>query len=316
MRYAQMPTPPPCMPGEQLPIDRITPRPSLHRVQEPGSLEALAESIQRWGLVRPVIVRRTGMGRYAIVSGNRRLMACRHLGMSCIGVRVLPEDARWQSADRLLETLLTRRLHYLEEAQALRALHDAHDLAWDVIARTLNAPADILADKAALTTLEDELQALLLEEGVPQSIALMLCRLPGKKRRMCIAERIVLERPCIRDAVLLIAAELRGCKNEVVNRDELLPEESCDQDRVENGRIYGENEVWKQENVEAHRGNQHIIGLIRDPRLYLNSIRDIARQMQEAGFRATVDERQSGALHELVIRVPVRRRRADRYQSI
>lgn len=315
MRYAQMPTTPPCMPGEQLPIDRITPRPSLHRVQDSGSLEAIAASIQRWGLVRPVIVRRTGLGRYVIVSGNRRLMACRRLGMSCISVRVLPEEVGWQSAERLLD-MLPRALHYLEEAQVLRALHDAHGLAWEALARMLNTQARGLADKAALTGLEDELQALLLEEGVPLSIAVMLTRLSGRKRRMEIAERIVLERPCIRDAVLLIEADLReGKKNEVGNQEN-EPDFAIKENEDSNGKQCVENEVWMRENVVAPHGNQHIIGLIRDPRLYLNTIRDVARQMQEAGFRATVDERQSGALHELVIRVPVRRRRADRYQSI
>lgn len=304
MRYAELPSQQPQGPGERLPLEQLSPRPILRRGQEPASMEALAESIRRYGLIRPVIVRRISPGRYVIVSGNRRLMACRMLGMESISARILADDARWQPVDRLLDALLTRRLHYLEEAEALRALNEAHGMPWEELARLLGLPAQMLQGHARLAGMADELQALLIEEGVPLSIALLLLRLPTAKRRMDAALRIVQERLCIRDSALLVCADARWMKENRVSKWE---------DAAARDRATMREEIPEQ----RERGNgRRIISVIRDHRLFLNAIRDIAGQMQAAGFPTVVAERQISGQTELVIRVPTRRRRTERYQSV
>ena len=304
MMYTQMPSLPPMPVGEQLPLERISPRPSLRPAEEAAPLEALAESIRRYGLMRPVIVRRTGLGRYVVVSGNRRLLACRMLGMSCIAVRILADDAHWQPADRLLEALLTRRMHYLEEAAAFQALHDTHGMPWEELAQALGAPEHSLRLQASLAELADELRALLLEEGAPMSIALLLSRLPQEEDRMRTAQRIVRERLCIRDAALLVGAELRRAKeNRVPFRE-----------KDKNGVGFRENTENKAE--RRTNGGQRIIAVVRDRRLYINAIRDIAAQMQSAGVAASVTEQRRAGQVELVIRMQARMRRTERYQSM
>lgn len=305
MWYQEIPTLPPMPMCEQLPLERISPRPTLQHTQESGSLEALADSIRRYGLLRPVIVRQSSPGKYAIVSGNRRLMACRMLGMSCIGVRLLREDARWQPPDRLLEALMMQRMHYLEEADALRALHVMHHMTWEELAQMLGRPSGQLRRLAELTGLQDELKALLMEEGAPDGIAMVLLSLTMQEARLEVARRIMREQLCIRDAALLVAAERRRCRNGVIKRDESLQE----------AMQYKQKEVWNREEMRERRG-QRVISVIRDHRLYLNAIRDIAGQMKAAGFRTTVDERRCDGQTELVIRVPTRNRRAARYQSM
>lgn len=313
MRYSQMPSRLTHL-CEQLPIARISPRPRLQRGQDPASLESLAESIRRCGLQRPVIVRRTSPGRYVIVSGNRRLMACRMLGMLCISVRVLRDDARWQSADCLLDALMRRRMHYLEAADALQALHAVHGMGWSELGELLGDGASLLRAQAGLTVLADEVKALLMEEGVPLGIALTLMRLPDDRARITLAERIAKERLCIRDSALLVSAALHGCRN---GKAEIAGTHDST-NRVGNwddeGREMSGVGNWSHSREPA--GGRRIIGVARDVRLYLNSIRQIAAQMQAAGFRATVAERRVGGETELLIRVPVRRRRSDRYQSV
>ena len=312
MKYSEAPYMPGCPLGEQLPVDRISPRGSLRPLQENVSLAALADSIRMCGLMRPVIVRRTVTGRYVIISGNRRLMACRMLGMACIPARVLQDDAPWQSAERLLNALLVRQMHYLEEADALRVLHEMHAMTWEELARILMADAQWLCRLARLNTIREETRALLMEEDVPLSIAFHLLRLPDDQRRHDVAERIAAQRLCVRDSALLVTAELRqmtrthggesGAINGV-NNGKIRPDiqENVGIDRVNNG------------NIEKRK--QHVIRVIRDERLYINAIRDIAGQMQEAGVKAIVAERWSGGQLEMIIRVPARRRRMDRYQQ-
>ncbi len=300
MRYSEMPSPIPCPIGETLPLDRISPRPTLRHTQEHASLEALAESIRRFGLMRPVTVRRTAQGRYVIVSGNRRLMACRMLGVTSISARVLRDDARWQPADCLLDALLMHRMHYLEEAEALRALREQHRLSWEELSGMLGEKTAVLAAQASLAGYPDELKALLMEEGVPMGIALTLLRLPEEETRIRVARMIVREKLCVRDAALLVSAELRRATKE---------QGAIREDSFEKNKVYNGNER------AATVGGRRMVQVIRDQRLYLNAIRDIAKQMQTAGFPATLTERRVEGQMEMVIRTPARRRRMERYQS-
>lgn len=289
MLYTQIPSVPPMPCGQQLPVDRISPRPSLHFLQASGSLQALAESIRRNGLYKPITVRRRGNGRYVVVSGNRRLMAARMLGMSCISACVLADEMHQQTAEQLMDALLTRRLHYLEEADAMRTLQEKHGMSRGELCSLTGIPARMMAEQLRLTECGDELRAFLMEEGVPMSIALTLLRLPEGARRMEAAKRIAAEQLCIRDAALLVSSSLRG---------------------IASGVEYREKEK------ESRNHTQNVICAVRDQRPYINALRDITGQMQSSGIRATITEQQVCGRLEMTISIPMRRRRAARYQSM
>lgn len=294
MRYTQNQPAPAPAPGCQLPLDRISPRPSLHFVHDAGSLQALAESIRVSGLCRPLTVRRAGNGRYAVVSGNRRLMACRMLGMSHVSAYVM-DDIRRQSANQLIDALITRRLHYLEEATAMCALNEQHGMSRGDISRLMNLHPQAVAEQMRLTSLDDELCAFLMEEGVPLCIALTLLRLPDERARMTVACRIARERLCVRDAALLVSAALS---------------------RPSTFKGVGNRENSVDMPGNSQNPTRHVIGAIRDQRLYLNAIRDIAGQMRSAGVDAVVTEQCSGGRLAVTVSIPTRRRRTARYQSM
>lgn len=311
--YSEAPFLPSCPLGEQLPVDRISPRGSLRPLQEHVSLAALADSIRYCGLQRPVIVRRTATGRYVIISGNRRLMACRMLGLAYIPAQVLRDDAPWQTADRLLDALLTHRMHYLAAADALRTLHELHGVPWEELGRILMADAGALQRQAQLMDMADETLALLMEEEAPMGIALQLLRVPDGGRQHALAQRIAAQRLCIRDSALLVTAELRQILREGVEVSERTKE-------VNNGKKAKSEPPALKMKEEVHNGKtgpdrRRLIRVIRDERLYINAIRDIAGQMQAAGVKAIVAERRTGGQMELIIRVPTRRRRMERYQQ-
>ena len=64
------------------------------RVVDDAQMEELAESIRRLGVLTPLMVRPTGQsGVYEIISGHRRLYACKKVGVDRIPVTVCPVDA-------------------------------------------------------------------------------------------------------------------------------------------------------------------------------------------------------------------------------
>ncbi len=172
-------------------------------------------------------------------------------------------------------------MHYLDSAAMLAHLHAAGNSLADVALRTGLTPQQAL-DRMRLLELDEGLRLTLRQEGVPEKIAWLLLRLPDPITRRRMAQRIIRERLCIRDAALLIEAS-------------------------KNRRIVP---------VPTPSSGQHVIKVIRDVRPFRNAIRDIAGQMNAAGVRATFSERRTGGMQELTVAYPARRRRTDRYQSM
>ncbi|MGN0778942.1 MAG: ParB/RepB/Spo0J family partition protein [Aristaeellaceae bacterium] len=256
-----------------LPLDKITPRMTQPFGREDSpSMAEMCESIRRDGLQQPITVRRMSNGGFMIVSGNRRYLACRMLGMSHIDAVVLPGTAEDQSLRETLDMLLSRRMHYLDEAKAMASILDSGAMDRDSLARSLGITPATLRDKLRLLELDEKLRILLVEQGLSERIACTLLRLPDQQARMSIALKAAREHLGVRDVGLLVTAA-----------QERLP-------------------------VPPPPGGKTIT-LMRDHRLYLNAIRAIAAQMEEAGIPAQMTERTLPDAVEITLRLPTRRRR-------
>lgn len=77
----------------ELPIDVIDQFPKHpYKVKDDDDMLQLIESIKENGVITPIIVRPKPKGRYEMISGHRRLQACRHLGHMTIRGQVLELD--------------------------------------------------------------------------------------------------------------------------------------------------------------------------------------------------------------------------------
>ena len=77
----------------ELPIDIIDQFPKHpYKVKDDDDMIQLIESIKENGVITPIIVRPKPKGRYEMISGHRRLQACRHLGHKTICGQVLELD--------------------------------------------------------------------------------------------------------------------------------------------------------------------------------------------------------------------------------
>lgn len=103
---------------QQLPIGEITPSPhQTRRDFHEEELAALAQSIDRSGLLNPISVRALPQGGYCLIAGERRWRACQMLGWSRIPALVWQKDDADAAALTLAENLHRSDLHYIEEAE-------------------------------------------------------------------------------------------------------------------------------------------------------------------------------------------------------
>lgn len=103
-------------------LDLIHPNPAEPRkTSSEAGLRQLADSIQKYGLLNPILVRPEEDGTFTTLAGSRRLKACRQLGHKTIPALVVDGDPLQIS---LIENLVREELNPVDEAEALGELKE------------------------------------------------------------------------------------------------------------------------------------------------------------------------------------------------
>ena len=114
--------------GEVIQVANIAPNPwQPRRVFNEDEIQKLAESIIEVGLIQPVVVRRVPNGdtEYQLIAGERRLRACRSLGMPDIKALVLDIPDEDMAAMALAENMDRQDLSAYEIATSIRGAESA-----------------------------------------------------------------------------------------------------------------------------------------------------------------------------------------------
>lgn len=107
-----------------VPLDELHPDPANPR-GDVGDVSELAATMERLGLVHPVLARRDSSGRLYVVAGHRRLAAARRLGWRVIPTTIrrdMPGDLKL--ATMIVENEDRKRLDPIEVARGYQALRD------------------------------------------------------------------------------------------------------------------------------------------------------------------------------------------------
>jgi len=111
---------------QEIPIDKIDPFPDHpYKVLDNEDMEQLTESIRAKGLITPILVRKMHHGRFELVSGHRRLHACKKLGLKSVVCEV-KEMSREEAIITMVESNFQRdKLLPSEKAFAYKMRLDA-----------------------------------------------------------------------------------------------------------------------------------------------------------------------------------------------
>jgi ParB/RepB/Spo0J family partition protein len=143
---------------DRLAVSTLNARKDLQAGQEDSGIEELASSIRQQGLLSPPIVRPLPDGGYEVLVGQRRLLACRKLGLDPVPCLVRDDLGDTDAvALSLVENVHRADMHPLDKARALKALHDRHG-SYERVARETAWSASTIRKYIQLLTLPDELQ--------------------------------------------------------------------------------------------------------------------------------------------------------------
>ncbi len=158
-----------------LSVTDIYPNPSQPRKSfDESALQELGKSIAENGLLQPITVRKREIG-YELVSGERRLRACKLINIEKIPAIIVEVSDNSSAMLALVENIQRQDLHFLEEAAAIQKLLVEFDLTQNEVAKRLGKSQSGIANKIRLLQLSESvrMKALEFELGERQTRALL-----------------------------------------------------------------------------------------------------------------------------------------------
>jgi len=251
-----------------LPLDKITPnRAQPRRRFNPDELNELAQSVRENGILQPITVRRVERG-YLLVAGERRLRASHIAGLREIPCLVIDADEKQMATLALLENLQRSDLDFFEEANAYAHIMKLSGITQEELARKLGKSQSAISNKLRLLKLGHNIITQITDANLTERHARALLRLPDESTRLATLRYIVDNSLNVYDADEYIDSLLRS--EEKKKRDE-------------------------------RRAKQQYV--IKDVRLFYNTIGKAIDTMRRSGIRADMQKNETESCIDLTIKI-------------
>lgn len=176
----------------QIPVEMIIPNPEQPRkIFTDTELEELTCSIKEYGVLQPLLVKKTEGKKFILIAGERRLRASKLAGLSRVPV-IIKELAEPEAAlISLVENVQREDLNFIEEARAYKKLMEDFNLTQGEIAKKVSKQQSTISNKIRLLTLPEELQQLLLQNKLTERHARALLKLSDEGDRKKVLNRVI-----------------------------------------------------------------------------------------------------------------------------
>lgn len=255
---------------ESIQANRFQPRKTFHD----ESLEELAASIREFGVLQPLLVRPLEEG-FELVAGERRLRASKLAGLTEVPVIAREIDDKEMAEMAMIENLQREDLHFLEEAEGFQLLIVQFGFTQEELAKRVGKSQSTLANKLRLLKLAPQVRLRLQEERLSERHARALLKLESPEE-----QEEVLAAVCAEQLTVRQTEELIDCRQQP-------PVEEA----VEKG---------KAKKKESRR----LTGVIRDVRIFLNTIQQVADTMKQNGLAVQMQQRQEEEDIVVELRIP------------
>lgn len=149
---------------QDIELDKIVPnRYQPRREFSDDSIKELAETLDKDGLLQPIVVREDGEDQYEIIAGERRYRAAKSLNWETIPAIVNNMNDDQAASLALIENLQREDLNPIDEAKAYTNLMKLNDLTQTALAKDMGKSQSYVANKLRLLKLDDDVQKALVE---------------------------------------------------------------------------------------------------------------------------------------------------------
>lgn len=253
----------------EIPIIKIRPNKSQPRhVFNEDELAALSRSISENGVLQPITVRRISATEYELIAGERRLRASVLAGLKKIPCIVIKCSDKESAVFALLENLQRSDLGFFEEARGISKLIRRFGLTQEEAARKLGKSQSTIANKLRLLKLTYEEQEWILNAGLTERHARALLRIDDKDVRREALSKIISDKLNTQQTDSLVSIMLKTLEQPVIRQ----------------------------------KGISKVV--IKDVRIFVNTINKAIDTMRLAGIDAQSNKTDNESFIEYTIRIP------------
>lgn len=185
---------------DEVPIELVHPNPNQPRMHfNKEELDELALSIEKDGLLQPILVREDAEG-YEIIAGERRWQASQLAGLKKVPVRIKEADDMKVLELALIENLQRSDLNPIEEAYGYKRMMERGNRTQSEVASAVSKGRSTIANALRLLDLPENAQQMLYEEKITAGHARAILAIPSNEGRAKLTEKLAKEKLSVREA--------------------------------------------------------------------------------------------------------------------
>lgn len=173
-------------------IDSIEVNPNQPRTKfDEEALRELAESIKTYGLIQPITVRPIANGRYQLISGERRLRACKLAGLQEVPTYVRTVDEMQSIQMALVENIQREDLNALETALSYQRLVDEFGFSQEEVSEKVGKNRTTVTNYLRLLKLSLPAQIAVRDNVISMGHARALVTLENEKLQEKVLKQVI-----------------------------------------------------------------------------------------------------------------------------
>lgn len=185
---------------DEVPIELVHPNPNQPRMHfNKEELDELALSIEKDGLLQPILVREDAEG-YEIIAGERRWQASQLAGLKKVPVRIKEADDMKVLELALIENLQRSDLNPIEEAYGYKRMMERGNRTQSEVASAVSKGRSTIANALRLLDLPEDAQQMLYEEKITAGHARAILAIPSDEGRAKLTGKLAKEKLSVREA--------------------------------------------------------------------------------------------------------------------
>ncbi len=183
---------------EEIDTNLICPNPIQPRkVFEHDKLEELTDSIKKYGVIQPIIVRKDG-NLYTIIAGERRWRACKSANIKSIPCIVRDMENKNASEIALIENIQREDLNPIDEANAYEYIMERYGITHEDVSNIVGKSRVYVTNIMRLTNLDKYVQDKIVTNEITAGHGRAILSLPSEKQ-IEITNKIINEDLSVRD---------------------------------------------------------------------------------------------------------------------
>src|SRR6056297_3624980 len=164
--------------------NNIEPNPHQPRTNfNKSDLEKLAESIENFGIIQPLLVSKNKKG-YQLIAGERRLRAAKLINLKKVPAIINDYQEEEIAEISLVENIQRQDLNFLDEALAYYSIMNKFDLSQTDLSKKVGKSQSTIANKLRILKLPEEILALIRKYNLSERHARALLKLDNKQKQI------------------------------------------------------------------------------------------------------------------------------------